>query len=212
MRDLARRVAQLSPPVALAGGTIRKRAAAVGLAGVWFWACRPTGHARTTPLPCPVAESPGPDSARDRRSFLFFNVWTSGSTRPLAPYGIRIQLGSGSDAVEISPPVAPIVGSSRRGDLPNRGRYEVDSTGTLPITVTVVDSATYHPSPLLATANVTIPLRPFWSWVVSIDLATSRPDPGSFMSPVAKAVPVRGADSLFIMVGGESRGLPFHVH
>lgn len=190
------------------------RAAALGLGILLLSSCRRARPASSQPVPSGTSAVVRTDSTCDRRSFLLFNVWTVESSRVLRPWGIRVELGSGSDVKVIPPLVMNVFAVRLQGYLPNNGRYEVGSAGTLPIRVTVLNSVSYDARDSLATATVELPLRPFWSWVVSMEVAKSRPATGhgTFMSPVAAAIHVTGADSLYIMVGGESRGLPRHVH
>lgn len=129
-------------------------------------------------------------------------------------YDIEIRVRSADGELLIPPSLTRAIAMGDLVSMPNSGAYRVASSGTLSITVTVMPAERYAPGAALATASVELPLRPFWLWIVQIAVATSNAvrAPGSFMSPVARAVPVRGADSLFVMVGGESRGLPFHLH
>lgn len=198
---------------------LARRTAVVALISWISPACRPVVRPPPVATPRRAASPVTSSQAPDRRSFLRLIVVMTGSSRSFEfipsgrnQYGIQVTLGSGPEPLVIPPPIMDVFAARWSSAMPNSGMYEVDTTGTLPIRVTVMNSVRYYARDSLATASVELPLRPFWSWSVAIEITPSLCCEPSFMPPVRARVPVGTADSMYVRVGGEARGIPFHVH
>jgi hypothetical protein len=98
------------------------------------------------------------------------------------------------------------------GGLPNEGVYPTGSSGTLPITITVVDTLQYGRR--LASVHLEVPLKPEWLWFVSIRIQPKRSSSDyDFFDPPTRyeAVSLANGDSLYVYIVGNSRKGPFLI-
>lgn len=137
------------------------------------------------------------------------------STPRFATYGERpvlASIGPDSASQSISPEYLMATRFGLSG-LPNRGVYPTRSSGSLPITISVVD--TLHRGRQLASVRMQVPLKPEWLWFVSIRIQPDRTNSGyEFFNPPTeyRAVSLTNGDSLYVYVVGQSRAGPPMIH
>lgn len=135
-----------------------------------------------------------------------------GSDRSGRSYGLRIRVGSATRDALIAPAPPGVFDQYRyqQGRPLTESIPQLDTIGTLPVSVTVTDVVNRISGDTLARATVELRLRPFWSWGIMAIIARARPAPEP-STEIRAAVPVRGSDSLFVSVRGESRGRALHA-
>jgi hypothetical protein len=92
------------------------------------------------------------------------------------------------------------------GQLPNRGIYPTDSSGSLPVTIAVVDTASLNPLERpIGMVQIELPLKPRWIWWVDVVIAPRRDRLVTGMRgppPRITATALSGGDSLYVTAVG----------
>ncbi len=96
--------------------------------------------------------------------------------------------------------------AGKMGQLPNGGIYPTDSSGSLPVTIAVVDTASLNPLERpIGMVQIELPLKPRWIWWVNVTIAPRRDRVADEMrgppSRVA-ATALSGGDSLYVTAYG----------
>jgi hypothetical protein len=189
-------------------------------AGRWLALCLALGcHPAPSPGPStvPVMErdtTPGlmkisGDTSCDRRSGVAFRL----DLRTRRKYGkeaVSASFGEGEQHQAVPSTVLWMASIGKMAQLPNHGIFLTDSTGSLPVRVTVVDtSATGPGNHPIGSAAFLLPLKPRWVWWVSSVIAPSRDRKlDEFrIGPPAQSAAMRlpTGDSLYVSVYGAGR-------
>jgi hypothetical protein len=101
--------------------------------------------------------------------------------------------------------------------LPNNGIYPTDSTGFLPVTITVVDTSAHNPlEHPIGSARLELPLKPHWIWWIQSTIAPRRDKnlDELWRGPPSRsaAIAVAGGDSLYVTVYGATRRCGIYIN
>ena len=163
---------------------------------------------RTSALPSSI-EVTGPDTSCDRRSAVAFRL----QYRTLRPYGmesVSASFGEGPRRQNVPAFELWVAAHGKADQLPNNGIYPTDSVGSLPVTITVVDTSI--PNPLghpIGSARLELALKPHRIWWIESTIAPSRDKSldDLWRGPPSRsaAVALPGGDSLYVAVYGSTR-------
>jgi hypothetical protein len=163
---------------------------------------------QTAPAPSSSNET-GSDTSCDRRSGVTFRVYYL-TLRPHEKESVSIQFGEDLHAHYV-PDYESRMASLRRGEeLPNPGIYLTDSSSSLTVTISVVDTSTQAPiARPLGSVKVELPLKPHWLWLVTSRITPRRDREADEVrrGPPARsaATALAGGDSLFVTAYGSGR-------
>ena len=116
------------------------------------------------------------------------------------------------------PPFQLWIASLRTGvELPNGSIYPTDSSGSLAVTISVIDTSSNDPNVQpLGSAKLELPLKPHWLWWVTSRVAPRRDrESDEFMRgppPRSVAIALSAGDSLYVTAYGAVRRCELYLN